>query len=370
MPRKSPRGGPPIAPAEGSSLSVPPPTYGYPPPYTPPSYYPPPGWAPPPRLPEASFGNLFTGTFRVFFKDLAVFFLVYAVLSVVVGAIAYGLAILFFGSGILPGASGAFFGIPDVTFTFTGLPSIGVFVALMAHVVVLAVLAVIISSVVTGAMTHFAVQRLRGTAVTAGGAFEKGLERLPSVLGAQLLLNLLIIGTILAPIVGLLAGGYARNFAVVGLSALAILVLIPVVIFVSVSLSLNAPAIMMEGVGALDGLRRSWALTRGRRFSIFGAMFIIGLLAAVVALVGSSVSFAYPDVAVSFAVNVFVQGVVGSWAVILAAVAYDLILKERARWAAYPPYPWPYYPQQYPTGAPPPAAPPPSAPAPSPPPSP
>jgi len=175
---------------------------------------------------------------------------------------------------------------------------------------------------------------------------------------------------VVAPIVGLLAGGYARNFAVVGLSALAILVLIPVVIFVSVSLSLNAPAIMMEGVGALDGLRRSWALTRGRRFSIFGAMFIIGLLAAVVALVGSSVSFAYPDVAVSFAVNVFVQGVVGSWAVILAAVAYDLILKERARWAAYPPYPWPYYPQQYPTGAPPPAAPPPSAPAPSPPPSP
>lgn len=346
-------------------MAVPPP---YPaPPYPgsyPPPYYPPPGWAPPPpRPPEATFANLFTGTFTAFFKDLGVFVLVYAVLTAVIGGMSYGLAVLFLGPGTFQGSTGAFFGIPDVPFMFTGLPSTAFLLAFLTYGIVVVILTAIVASVVIGAVTHFAVQRIRGTPVTVRESFVKALERFPSILGAQLLLSVLIVGLVLAPIIGLAAGAFARNFAVLGISVLALIVLIPVVIFLEVALSLNAPAIMIEGRDAVGGLRRSWELTRGRRLSIFAASLIIGLIVYVVSVIGSTVTAAYPYVAVLLAVNVFVQGIVGSWSVILAAVAYDLILKERERWASLPPYPWPYYPPYAPSAVPPAA--PPSAPPPS-----
>jgi hypothetical protein len=49
-------------------------------------------------------------------------------------------------------------------------------------------------------------------------------------------------------------------------------------LFVWISLCLTVPACCAEDLGAVDSLRRSWALTRGNRFKIFLVMILSGIV--------------------------------------------------------------------------------------------
>ena len=57
-----------------------------------------------------------------------------------------------------------------------------------------------------------------------------------------------------------------------------------VAIFVYIACSLYPPAIMMENESAIGGLSRSWAITKGYRLSLFGAILIAVILAVITGL--------------------------------------------------------------------------------------
>src|SRR2546426_241179 len=170
-------------------------------------------------------------------------------------------------------------------------------------------------------------------------------------LGAIVLLNLIIFGLVILPalliLVALFAGlSGASALAIVCGGLVAFVVVGVLAIFLYVSLALYAPAIMMENASAVGGLSRSWQMTRGHRWSLFGAILVTAILVGVISiaisiplgLVGSAgglIVAAFVSVVSSALVSAFV----GSWIVILVAVAYDLLVRHPTPYfGAAPPY--------------------------------
>ncbi|HYU07068.1 MAG TPA: zinc ribbon domain-containing protein [Thermoplasmata archaeon] len=331
---------PPYAPA------YPPAAYpqpAYPPAYpmpVPPAYpggYPPSAWGPPMRGSRA--GDILSGTFEVWSKDLASYFVVYLVLAAVTGVIggALSLALLntFGVGGVIPGTpSGA-------------VPSGTSLLSLLLYAAAAIVASAILSSIVAGGMTEFAVRRFRGESMSVNDALRRGIQRFLSILGANILLTLILLALVVVPLVLLLAlvlaaasGGGTFSGAGIALvcgllGALAMGGILAIYVFVA--MSLYAPAIMIEGAGAVDGLKRSWALTKGHRLSLFGAIFVVGLLSAVVT---TAITFpaGLADLwVVSLVASALASAIVAPWAVILAAVAYDLIVRPFPSMGTAPP---------------------------------
>jgi len=321
----------------------------------------------PPPMRRATFGNIMSATFDVWTKNFVSFFVVFLALAVVNSLIAGLFAFAFFGvfglgSGFVPGS-------PPENVPVTNFATL----ILFAIAVVLA--SAVISSIVAGGMTEYAVRRYRGETMTLERALRRGFERFLSILGANVLLTILVFGLVLLPllailplalsigtgdpgtVIALLCGGFIA-FVVGGIVAL----------YVYIGMSLYAPAVMVENQKALDGLMRSWRMTKGYRWSIFGAILVISLIQALVggAILVPTVFLSSPIL--DIVASALVSGLVGSWLVIMAAVAYDLIVRQPTY--GPPPYgPPPYFPGSTiapPMGAaqvpPPPGAPPPPGP--------
>lgn len=342
------QGSPPPSPA--SPAPGPPPAYA---PYPPPAYAPNPpagygpypapgyeyGWYPTPGLPPApyrtaDFSTIFGDTFRLFLRHPLEFFLPFFVLTILITSLTF-LAFLF------TIGSGGFF-IDPTTPVVVPLDRV---VSLGVLVLVIGLASFVVVQVVQGAVAHFAVLRHRNAAASLGGSLRHGLKRFLSLVGAAILLALLFLALFGGPILLLLLGVVTLNFALLGIGGLTFLIALPIGIFLWIALSLFLPAIMMENVGAVEGLRRSWALTKGHRLSLFGVYLVLGLLAFVVSLSVTVPASLLGDPIVNLVAQSLAEGLVGSWVVIAGAVAYDLIVNQ------------PAYPMWYGPWAPPPAAP-------------
>ena len=316
----TPPGPPPIAPYPG----------GYP-------YY------PPPFPQSATFSDMLSGLFGVWTKNFLPFFVVYLALGAATGLLSVVLSFAILGTVFVGGGFG---GLPP-----TSLPTLNLG-RLLLYAVAAFVLSAILTSIVTGAMTEYAVRRYRGEPMTVEQALRRGLTRFPSILGANILLGLILFGLVTLPLllilVALLEGlsGATGTIALL-CGGLGLFVGLGVVaIYLYVSLVLYAPAIMMENANAVGGLSRSWRMTRGHRWSLFGAILIASILAGVIGTV-ISVPLAFASSAgdpivsafVSVLSSALISAFVGSWTVILVAVAYALIVRRPTPFfGAAPPY--------------------------------
>jgi len=322
----------PIVPPSGPPPAAPPPYVPYPTPY--------PYYAPFPR--RATFGDMLSGLFDVWTKNFLPFFVVYLALGAATGALGAIVSYAIFGTVIL---GGGFAGLPA-----TSVPAVDLGLILLSAIATFAITA-ILTSFVVGAMTEYAIRRYRGEPMTLEHALRRGLQRFLSILGANVLLNLIIFGLVILPalliLVALFAGlSGASALAIVCGGLVAFVVVGVLAIFLYVSLALYAPAIMMENASAVGGLSRSWQMTRGHRWSLFGAILVTGILVFVITLaisipLGLIGSAGGPIVAafVSVLSSALISAFVGSWTVILVAVAYDLLVRHPTPYfGAAPPY--------------------------------
>ncbi len=117
--------------------------------------------------------------------------------------------------------------------------------------------------------TMFAVLRnLRGE-VASIADFTRGVRFIPAVAAAAIIVSL---PTLASP---LMLSAMARNYLLVGVSliGLGILSLVLMVIF-----WVPSQCIAIEQTGIFAGLKRSAQLTKGRRWSIFGLIMIVGIV--------------------------------------------------------------------------------------------
>jgi len=340
------------------SIPYPAPQRPYPPPGTPPY-----GYYPPPRY--ATFGTILSGAFDVYSKNFGAFFLVYLLLGGVLAAINV-LGSLYLTNLITPLIPTD----PTVPVDLNAL-----FAALGAIVgisILIWLVSFVVTSIVAGGMSQFAVVRHRDQPAQVSASISAGVRRILPVMAGSLLYGLIVASPLLASFAVILAGIFSLNLGVIGMGILLLILLGILAIFLYLALALFLPAIMMENRGAVDSLGRSWQLTKGYRLSLFGVVLVLVILSALVSFaVGLLTGWAtgYLGIALQIAGQTVATALTGSWILIAVAVAYDLIVRTPAAVYAPPPA-YPAYPA-YPTvplypATPPPAAPPPQTPPPGP----
>lgn len=114
--------------------------------------------------------------------------------------------------------------------------------------------------------------------VSVGEALQAGIRRAPVLFLASLLLGIVVgIGG------GILATIFVAILGQAGIG-LTVLVIIPIAIFIAVRFILVSPAAASETGGPVSVLRRSWALTRGHFWRLFGMILLLAVVSFVVAL--------------------------------------------------------------------------------------
>jgi hypothetical protein len=250
----------------------------------------PPPARPAPARPEGfHVGGLIVRTFRVWWQNALRFSLL--------GILAYaplGLAMVGFFRLAFAASPPAAPPSPD------DLPGFGVGL-------LLAWLATILLMIVqAGAITHASFQQLRGNRIGLGQAIGAGFRRGLPVVGTGLLMGL---GTM----VGML------------------LLVVPGIVL-AVAWCTAIPAVVVERMGPVAALRRSFALTRGQRWAVFAgflalhailyvAMLVVQIPAVFVA-VATAASSPGTGVLVTVTVSQVLGAVFGSVILVGAAVAY------------------------------------------------
>jgi hypothetical protein len=137
-----------------------------------------------------------------------------------------------------------------------------------------------------------------GPSTTVGAAIGHGLRRMPIYLLSIIIIVfglfvlLIPLGVLLA-FLGMPITATAMKVEVTPATSVAFLVYLAIIVFFAVRLILSAPVTSAENTGPIAILRRSWALTSGHWWSLFGflALFVVGAVIVLIA-VGSAVGVA------------------------------------------------------------------------------
>ena len=177
---------------------------------------------------------------------------------------------------VLPGV------ISDVV---TPAPVAGAFPAL-GYWTIITCLALLIGLVGQLAIIHLAI----GSRQTVGETIAHAFGRAPAYLGATILWLLPF-----ALIVGGVVGAATSQGAATGsprlppAAALVILIAIPVMIFLAIRMLMSAPVASAEGVGPIAIIKRSWELTVGNWWRLFGFFLLFVIAGGVVLIAVNSV---------------------------------------------------------------------------------
>jgi hypothetical protein len=245
------------------------------------------GWGAVPQAPKPGvvplrplgLGEILDGAISYVRRDPRTVLGIAAVVAVV-GGVIQALALILFGGGY-------FDLVTDPTATIDESEAIGSVVGFLAAFGVSGIVQFVLQLVATGMLTVVMSQAVLGRRVTTQDAWARIKPRFWPLVGLTILVSL---------VTGLIAGGgilltvllaVALSNVDGALAALVAVVLaigtILVTVWVSVRLVLSPPALVLEKVGVIEAMRRSWALVKGGWWRTFGISLLAGILAVVVA---------------------------------------------------------------------------------------
>ncbi|RNI22159.1 glycerophosphoryl diester phosphodiesterase membrane domain-containing protein [Flexivirga caeni] len=279
------RGQPPPPPPPQYGQYAPPPQYGQyapPPPqygqYGPPGgYYPPvyqlapkPGVIP---LRPLTLSDIFGGTFATIRGNPGATIGLSAVMALIVAIPSVIITVLLVNSGIT---------VTSDSGVTTNLGSqIGLGVG--------SLLSGIASVVLGGMLTTVVSEAVLGHRITIGETWRRVRGRLLPLIGLMLLIGLAagIAAGIVVGIVVLLAVAVSSVAAVIAAIVLG-LGLFVAIVWIGLKVSLAAPAVVLERIGPVAALRRSWSLTNGQWWRILGITLLAQLIVYVISQVVST----------------------------------------------------------------------------------
>jgi hypothetical protein len=146
------------------------------------------------------------------------------------------------------------------------------------------------SIALSGILAYPVGEAVLGRTASMGETWRRTRRFLPRLLG--LCVVLVIPPTVVfAALVALIVWGFASGPAAVGaLGVVAVLCLALATSWLGIRLVLATPALVLEDLGVVASLRRSWRLTPGLFWRTFGILFVSGLLIGIVQYV---LSFAF-----------------------------------------------------------------------------
>ncbi len=150
--------------------------------------------------------------------------------------------------------------------------------------VVALILGFLFENILTGLLTGVIGRGVLGRRISLGEAWQLG--RVPALLGASGLILAILVG-MWAPLIAIVVVLAAAHLAVAAtlIGVLGFLGALVLSIWFSVMLSLAAPAVVLERLGPVQALRRSWRLASRSFWRLFGIL----LLTALVVFVASAI---------------------------------------------------------------------------------
>ena len=162
-----------------------------------------------------------------------------------------------------------------------GLP-----VRMSVMTIAVSLIGAIFSLAASGAASDMVFRHLHGEPVIVGRSLSQALSKLGSLIVLAILIALAFLPF------GLVAAGVAFFLPILGILLAFAIGIAAIIMFLGFTVA--APALVVENLPAVEAMKRSWTLTKGRRGAIFGALFITGLL--VVVFVGVLAFFLEVDV--------------------------------------------------------------------------
>lgn len=307
----------------------------------------PPSWAPAPQpgvvpLRPLTLGDLFEGTFRAVRSNPAVMFgfsvVVMAVVSLVSAVIEWATSGSLLAS--LDDPQGALTREDSLTEVASELSGV------LTGTVGTSLLTTLATILVTGVLALSVADAVLGRVTDLGDAWRRVKPRLLPLIGWTLLsgilvsvASLLVVGLSTLPLVVTLAGGNSPGAGSVLAIVLGVLLALVVALFLSTRLLFGSVALVLEEIGPIAALRRSWTLTGPSFWRVLGRMLLItlvtavatGVIAGAVSILGGLV-MVLGNEAVGSALVTFLSGTV-SGVVIPVTAAFETLmyLDERMR---------------------------------------
>lgn len=151
--------------------------------------------------------------------------------------------------------------------------------------VVLLLQALVVQPIATAAMARAVSGSYLDRPVSLADAYRAVLHRLGAVVGVAGLLLLIAIGFFVAVGGLLVVSVLALGSAGAGLA----IVVVPVAVVAALVLYTRwlfaTPIVMLEGIGPVDAMRRSWNLVRGSTMRIFGITLLVGLITGILSAI-------------------------------------------------------------------------------------
>ncbi|NUT08923.1 MAG: hypothetical protein HOQ38_00490 [Nonomuraea sp.] len=277
----------------------PPPPYGPPGPQTPYSQpgpghpqsgpgYPPPGYGymPPPALRPGiiplrplGLGDMLDGTIKLIRSNPK------AVLGLSAVAALLSSVPLAVGQAFLFGSMGDVLADPEAA--SAGLNGLYGVAAQYGGMLVSYAIQFVVVTVLTGVLTRILGRAVFGGNITAVEAWHLSKGRLPALFGVVGLMAAMM----LAPLIALVLVMYALAVNVsssdgvglmLGVMALFVILFIPYYLFITTRFAFAAPAVVLEGRGPFDAMRRSWHLVTGDFWRVLGILLLTSILVGVV----------------------------------------------------------------------------------------
>jgi len=143
----------------------------------------------------------------------------------------------------------------------------------------------LLAAVFVALASHAAVAaHIRGEPLTSGEAARQALRRYPAAIGATLLITLVVLVLVGLGVVvwlGPMTSVGTPNDASVMVALLLLAALLGPGLWVSVATSMTTSALTIESSRALDSIRRSMRLVRGRWWPTAGYLILVGLLGGI-----------------------------------------------------------------------------------------
>lgn len=276
-------------------------------------------------------GTVISQTFTAFFSKILPF-AGFAIIGFIPSVILLGAYFYFFsyylGFGGFPGIDES--GGPLNSRGVDDLPWSWITAAIFVNVVA----SIATTAIWLAATSYGTFQYLRGQPVRFWESLRRGISVALPCIGATFLVSLAAIAVsaiVVVPIFALVddVDRYDAIATFILLAILAALVLFIIFAFIATRLWVTIPVIAVERPGVIAALRRSWALTRGHAWRIFGIILVMwaGTI-GVSTVAGFAVFFAIVFIGgitgliVGQGVNIFVSLLANALYAIAAAVAY------------------------------------------------
>ena len=246
--------------------------------------------APPEQDFTVSALDLVTRTFKVWVRKLPSYILIVGLLGAAYAVLQLAVFYAFYG---LLAFDLLIYASSDIITTFMGFvtaePVLAIEIIIIA--IVLSVVGMVVNAVIAGGGIKFALDDYGSHQADVGTSLSFAFSRLSTMIVAQLVLTLIISGA-MAPGLFLSLDALAAidiyNPSMESLSALMTGIAVLGVGFIvsfyfGIRLAPTSAVVIAEDLGAIDSVKRAWALTAGNFWHIFGGQFFMGIAMLVIA---------------------------------------------------------------------------------------